>query len=212
MTGWWRRVLPREAAWPPTSLAALGYATAFGVVATYVGGQTTPVRDQWLAFLSTNLVNLADHPIRCLVGSAFVCEDSTAQWVVLAAVGLTTAGRALGNLRLAGLLAACHVLATVVSEAVLAVRLRAGSALVEDRLLLDVGPSYVIAPALVLGILRGSTAGRVAAGICFALLEPHLFGGLLELEVSAVGHVVAIGLALALAPILIRDRRERLTL
>ena len=79
------------------------------------------------------------------------------------------------------------------------------------RLAVDVGPSYVVAPALVLGLLLGPTlVGRAAAGLGFALLAPHLFGGLRHLEVSSVGHVVAIGLALAAGPVLAADRRSRL--
>jgi hypothetical protein len=126
-----------------------------------------------------------------------VTDDGTVvSWVVLALVGLTAAGEALGNVRLAALLAGGHVLATLVSEAVLDAQVRAGTAPVTARFVVDVGPSYVVAPALVLGLVHGRGVGRVASGLGFALLAPHLFGGLARLEVSAVGHVVAIGLAL----------------
>jgi hypothetical protein len=169
------------------------------------------VRDGWVAYLSTNLVNLADHPVRSLVGSAFVTDDGTvASWVVLAFVGLATAGDALGNVRLAALLAGGHVLGTLVSEAVLGVQVRAGVMPVAARSIVDVGPSYVVAPALVLGLLLGRTlVGRAASGLGLALLAPHLFGGLLRLEVSSVGHVVAIGVALLAGPALAADSRAR---
>ena len=55
--------------------AALAYASAFGVVATCVASRPAAQRDAWLAYLSTNLTNLADHPVRALVGSAFVTDD-----------------------------------------------------------------------------------------------------------------------------------------
>ena len=85
------------------------------------------MRDDWLAAASTNLDNLAAHPVRSLVGSAFVADGSVADWVVLAFVGLTVAGRALGDLRLAALLAACHVDATLVSQSVADLQVRSGT-------------------------------------------------------------------------------------
>ncbi len=142
-----------------------------------------------------------------MVGSAFVTDDSVVDWVVLGFVGLTVAGGALGDLRLAALLAACHVDGTLVSEAVVGLQVRAGALPAGARTLLDIGPSYVVAPALVLGILHGRTVGRVLCGLCFALLAPHLFVGLGRLEVSSVGHVVAIAVALVAGPALVRDRR-----
>lgn len=138
-----------------------------------------------------------------------MADGSVTDWVVLAFVGLTVAGRALGDLRLAALLAACHVDATLVSEAVLDLQIRSGALPADQRTILDIGPSYVVAPALVLGILHGSTVGRVACGLCFALLAPHLFVGLTRLDVSAVGHVVAIGLAVVVAPFLAAGRGSR---
>ena len=156
-------------------------------------------------------MNLADHPVRSLVGSAFVTDDGTVvSWVVLAFIGLATAGEALGLVRLAALLAGGHVLGTLVSEAVLDVQVRAGAMPVAARAIVDVGPSYVVAPALVLGLLLGPTlVGRAASGLGLALLAPHLFGGLTRLEVSSVGHVVAIGVALLAGPALAVDRRAR---
>lgn len=131
-------------------------------------------------------------------------------WVVLAVVGLSAAGEALGNVRLGVLLASDHVVGTLVSEALLGTRIRAGSAPGTARFMVDVGPSYVIAPALVLGLLLAPhLVARAASGLGLALLAPHLFGGLTHLEVSSVGHVVAIGLALLVGPALAADHRAR---
>lgn len=193
----------------PSGFVGVGYAGAFGLVAGWVAARPAPARDAWFAALSTNLVNLAAHPLRSLVGSAFVTDDSVLDWVVLAFVGLTVAGGAIGDLRLAVLLAVCHVDGTLVSESVVDAQVRAGALPETARTLLDVGPSYVVAPALVLGILYGPTVGRVACGVCFALLAPHLFVGLTRLEVSAVGHTVAIGIALLAGPALVTDQRAR---
>lgn len=197
----------------PGATAGLVYASVFGLVASYVTSRSAPVRDALIASSSTNLSNLADHPVRALVGSAFVTDDGTVvSWIVLALVGLGAAGEALGNVRLVALLASGHVLGTLVSESVLDAQIRAGTMPVSARSLTDVGPSYVIAPALVLGLLLApSLVARAASGLGFALLAPHLFGGLARLEVSSVGHVVAIGLALIAGPALAADRRTTRT-
>jgi hypothetical protein len=189
---------------------AVAYASLFGVVATVVASRPEPERDAWLGYLSTNLANLADHPLRALVGSAFVTDDpDLLAWTALALVGLGAAGQALGDLRLSVVLASTHVLGTLVSEGVVALQVRLGDLPEAARAMLDVGPSYVVAPALVLGMVLGSTTGRIASGLGFAALAPHLFGGLGRLEVSSVGHVVAIGTALLAAPALRRDRLRR---
>jgi len=188
---------------------ALAYASLFGVVATAVASRPAPVRDAWLAWASTDLVNLGDHPLRCLVTSAFVADGDVLALTALALIGLGAAGQALGDLRLAALLASTHVLGTLVSQSVLAQQIRLGDAPASARSMIDVGPSYVVAPALVLGIVLGSNRGRVASGLGFAALAPHLFGGLTRLDVPAVGHVVAIGTALIAGPALRRDRQRR---
>lgn len=62
----------------------------------------------------------------------------------------------------------------------------------------------MVAPALVVGIVYGRGWGRVLCGLAFALLAPNLFGGLLQLDVSAVGHTTAILVALLAVPALVR--------
>ena len=127
-------------------------------------------------------------------------------WIVLSAIGLAVTGQVLGNGRLAALVAGTHVIGTLVSESVLELRIRAGTASPTQRLIVDVGPSFVVAPALVVGIVHGRGWSRVLCGLAFALLEPNLFDGLLQLDVSAVGHATAIVVALLAAPALVRTR------
>ena len=186
-------------------LTATLYTTTFALAATALVTRPLALQDAWLAALSTNLVNLERHPLRCLVGSAFVTQDSVSDWIVLSAIGLAVAGEVLGNGRLAALVVATHVLGTLVSESVLELQIRAGTAVPTQRLIVDVGPSFVVAPALVVGIVHGRGWGRMLCGLAFALLEPNLFGGLLQLDISAVGHTTAIVVALLAAPTLIRS-------
>ncbi len=203
------QVRPRR--WPGTRLplTATLYTTAFALSATALATRSYARQEAWLAVLSTNLVNLEQHPLRCLVGSAFVTQDSVNDWIVLSAIGLGVAGQVLGNGRLAALIAATHLLGTAVSESVLQMQIRFGAAPVGQRLIVDVGPSFVVAPALVVGIMYGRGWARVLSGAAFAALAPHLFGGLLHLDVSAVGHTTAIMTAVLAAPALVQSRRVR---
>jgi len=93
--------------------------------------------------------------------------------------------------------AAAHVLGTVFSEGILAYRVASGALPGAYRHIQDVGPSYVVVGALAAGIAYGPWPGRLACAAGLAVVAPSLFGGLFQLEVSAVGHVSAILVALA---------------
>jgi hypothetical protein len=68
---------------------------------------------------------------------------------------------------------------------------------VSSRYLLDVGPSYVVVSAIVLGLAFGSWPARLAAAVDLALLVlvGRIFAGLTSLDVAAVGHTTAIAVA-----------------
>jgi hypothetical protein len=116
----------------------------------------------------------------------------------------------LGAWRTAVLIVAAHVLSTVISEAILGYRIATGAVPRADLHIQDVGPSYVVAGALVAGIAYARWPGRLACAAGFALVAPSLFGGLLQLELSAVGHVSAIVVALAVGGgFVLVTRRQR---
>jgi len=187
----------------------LGVAVAYAV-ALAVGWFVAGSHRNWLDWASTNLANLGDHPVGAMVVSAFVTEDPPIGWIVLALVGLGATGWVLGAWRTAVLVATAHVVGTVVSEGILAYRIHTGTAPVTDRQILDIGASYLVVCALVAGIAYSIWPWRIASAVGFVVVAPNLFGGLPSGEVSSVGHVTSIAVALALGWPLARSARRRL--
>ncbi|MCO6007614.1 hypothetical protein NE236_21795 [Actinoallomurus purpureus] len=179
-----------------------------------------------VATTATNLVNLRTDPFGTMIASAFVAEAAPWMWVAFAIVGLFPVAHRFGNVRTLVLVGAAQVVGTLLSEGLLAWRISTGAMPASMRYIDDVGPSYVIASALVATILYGaeplvrtarhghwlfdrvpSRWWRIGAGVGMAFLAPHLFNKLDRLDVAAVGHVVAL---LAGAGVgLLFARRER---
>ncbi|WP_433477673.1 rhomboid-like protein [Spirillospora sp. CA-142024] len=208
----WSAELRRIVRSYPMPLTFLGLFAAMWAVQVLIlppGG-----RHAVIAWASTNLANLAVNPVGTMIASAFVAEGSQGVLLVAAAIGLFPITRRFGNLRAVVLVAASHVLGTLVSQGIALVRLEAGLLSDSIRTIPDVGPSYVLCAALVAAFLYGR--GRVRrllalAGWC--ALVPVLLDGLLTLEVAAVGHLVAMltgALVGGLLLLLERRRRRRL--
>ncbi len=180
------------------------------VSSVYAYGLEPAGRRSFVALTATNLVNLRTDPLGTLVASAFVSEAVPWMWVAFAVVGLFPVVHRFGNLRALLLVFAAQVIGTLISEGLLAWRISAGLVPSSMRFLDDVGPSYVIASALVATILYGAEPAvrtsrhghwlfdhvpsrwwRIGAAIGLALIAPNLLEGLGHLEVAAVGHVVA---------------------
>ncbi len=156
-------------------------------------------------------MNLRADPFGTLIASAFVSEATPWVWIGFAIVGLFPLVHRFGNLRALLLVGAAQVIGTLISEGLLAWQISAGAMPGSLRYLDDVGPSYVIASALIATILYGAEPAvrtarhghwlfdriasrwwRLGALAGLALLAPHLFGGLDHLDVAAVGHLVAL--------------------
>ncbi len=142
--------------------------------------------------------------------SAFVTPGYLVVWPVLIALALFGANRALGNLRTALVCLAGHVIGSLVSEGIVAYRVDAGQLDAAHRYLTDVGPSYVVVSAIVIALMCGTWLARVLAVVDAALLvfPGHIFRGLSQLDVSAVGHLTAV-LTAAAATAFILARRGR---
>jgi hypothetical protein len=204
-----RSRLPRVllvAAWYPLCLVA-------GTV--LLDAQPVPRRDAWLAWASTDLANLTErrpplvHAVGSLAASGLLCEGDLVAWAVLALIGLATLGQRLGAGAAAVVVVAVHVVATLVTQGMAAVRIASGVLSPSARVMSDVGPSYLVVAALIGGIACGALWGRVFCACGFALLAPSLFDGLTQWDVAAVGHVVSILLAAGLVTILmVRGRRR----
>src|SRR5690349_16018169 len=149
---------------------------------------------------STNLLNLADHPAGALVASAFVGSTGTelASWCALAVVGLASTAWRLGVVRTLVVVGGAHVIATYLSQGILAVQLATHHAAAGLVSMSDVGPSYVVVAGLAAGIAFGPTWGRVASLAGLILAAPSLFTNLAGLDVTAVGHATSIASAVLL--------------
>jgi hypothetical protein len=147
-----------------------------------------------MRFASTNVHNLHTDPVGCLIVSAFFPSGALGYWPVLIALALFGANRALGNWRTVVVLAAGHVVGTLVSEGIQGYRVDHGALPPSGRLIIDVGPSYVVVAAIAVAILFGSWPARLAALLDLALLAipGGIFSGLSTLAVTPVGHTTAI--------------------
>jgi hypothetical protein len=192
-----------------TSITAVSYVGLFALTNAMISTRPPAVRQAWVAWASTDLVNLAQHPLGCLVVSAFLDSSDTLLWIGLGLIGLSSAGRALGNLRCAIVLAVSHVVSTAASEGVLAYRIAVGAIAASERVSVDIGPSYVVVAALAVGVAYGRTPWRITSGIAFALLAPQLFDGLNQLHVAAVGHCCATLIGIVAGFFLQRNWRGR---
>jgi hypothetical protein len=181
------------------------------VSSVYAYGLEPSDQRSFIASTATNLVNLRSDPLGTLIASAFVSEATPWIWVGFAIVGLFPLVHRFGNLRALVLVGAAQIIGTLVSEGLLAWQISTGAVPGSLRFLDDVGPSYVIASALIATILYGAEPAvrtarhghwlfdripslwwRVGALAGLAVLVPHLFGGLNHLDVAAVGHTVAL--------------------
>jgi hypothetical protein len=176
----------------------LGFAAGLLVGWAALATVAAPTRDAVVAWASTNLANLPDHPVGALVLSAFVTESNPVGWVLMGLVGLTATAWRFGAWRTVLLVTTAHVVGTLVSEGILAYRIWVGLAPASDRFIVDIGASYVVVCALVAGIAYGTWPGRVLCAIGFVLLAPDLFAGVEHLDVAPVGHVCSIVIALGL--------------
>jgi hypothetical protein len=193
---------------PARAGVTIGYVAAFVVTTLIFRGLPADGRRAWLAWTSTNLVNLPDHPLPALVASGLFTEGSLASWTLTALVGLGVTNWALGNWRTAVLIASAHVGGTLISQGILAYRIAAGHAPAGDRYIIDVGPSYVVACALVAGAVYGLGVQRLPAIGGFALFAPTSFLGLPTLEVASVGHLCSVVIAVVLGWPLWRSARS----
>ena len=170
-------------------------------------GQAALVR-----WASTSVDNLEHDPVLSLVASAFLPVESLAVWPALIALAMFGANRVLGNRRTVMVCGAAQVAGTLISEGIVAYRVHAGALPAADRYLVDIGPSYVVAAAIAVVLLRGSKLARAAALADLAVLvfAGHIFAGLGQLEVAAVGHVTALTVGAVAGGALLWKRYRRL--
>ncbi len=175
----------------------------YGFAAAYLGAfiavqlayaQLTPAAQaRLIAWASTNVANLEHEPVGPLLLSALVTPGYFTVWPVLIALAVFGANRALGNARTALVCLAGHVIGSLVSEGIVAYRIDAGQLSAANRYLSDVGPSYVVVSAVVIALACGTWLARTLAAVDLVVLvfPGHIFSGLSQLDVTAVGHLTA---------------------
>lgn len=135
-TGTWTRRAPGTYLWLTVLFAT-----------TVIVHQMSPAfEEEFLRRRSTNIHELSQNPVRVLITSAFWIDSG--QWLpyaVLYTVFHAPAERRLGTARWLTVAATAHVLATLVSESVLAWTIRHGHAPPSAANTLDVGVSYALA-------------------------------------------------------------------
>jgi len=165
----------------------------------------------FLGWASTSVHNLRYDPFGSLVVSAFVSQGFALAWPLLIAMAMFGANQVLGNWRTVAVCAAGQVMGTLVSEGIVAYRVSQGLLPGSDQNLIDVGPSYVVVSAIAVAVLYGSWLARAAAALDLALLVSvgNIFGGLSALNLSAVGHAIALAVGATGGSVLAWDRRRR---
>ncbi len=178
-----------------------------GLVTTLLSPRESAALRLWA---STNVANLQHHPVPALVLSAFLPSGSPFAWLVPIALAMFGANRAVGTARLALICAAGHLIGTGVSEGIVAYRVDHGSLPQAWTHIPDVGPSYVVVSAIVVGVMFGSWLTRVTALAVFAVLVfvSHIFAGMTSQHVAAVGHLTAMVTAAVLGLVLARHPRR----
>jgi hypothetical protein len=167
----------------------VAYCAVLVCASLLMAGRGPATQRSWVAWASTNLVNLAQHPAQSMLASAFLVEDDLAAWTVLAMAGLGALAWAVGAWRTLIVVAAAHLIGTAVSEGVLAWQIGTGVRPETLRYASDIGPSYIVVSALVAAMVVGPLMPRLIGLAGFAVLAPSLFGGLVDLDIEAVGHV-----------------------
>jgi hypothetical protein len=139
--------------------------------------------DDVVDWTSTNLHNLARHPVAAMLASAFVVPTGLVPELVLVAVGFTLLERSIGTLRTAIVALSGHVLATLLTE--YGAPLLADSA--PDRP--DVGVSYAMFAVLAAAALRLTGRARILAVLAVgaAVLIPFA----IELDMTTTGHLLS---------------------
>lgn len=172
------------------------------LVTTEILRHADPDAEQWiLERRSTNIHYLTQDPLRVLVQSALWIDGSSwLFYVALYTIFHAQAERWLGTARWLAVAFICHVVATYVSEGVLALAIRNGLAPEWKRFTLDYGVSYALAGVVAVlaywwpnGWMRWVYGGGVLLFYGAAMVRGRTF--------TDVGHFTATVVGLGCRPI-----------
>ena len=155
--------------------------------------QSPHTRLSVLAASSTDLAHLERAPRLVIPASSIWPGDLFGYWAVVVILCVGALERLRGGLVTIVTGAVAHVVGTLVSEGITAVRIAAGDLSASARHLLDVGPSYAVA-ACATAVVFSPGANRWLRWACALTLVPLVvtaFDFSEESQVAAIGHAVA---------------------
>ncbi|MCD2195673.1 hypothetical protein LQ327_20080 [Actinomycetospora endophytica] len=213
MIGSPRRVGATVAFWAARGRWTIGYVVVLlGIHAWMVDSDRA---DAFVAWASTNLVNLGTHPVGALAASALIVngdllDPGTVITFWLGVVGaLWWLEARYGALRAAAVYLGGHVGATLLTVPVILAAVRAGRYAEDTRTAVDVGISYGAQAALA-AVVVTLPWWAWAPGAIFVLGWPLLdaeWSGLLP-DFTTVGHLLAAAIGAVLGVVLLRSRRS----
>ena len=196
-TGLRRHQIRRAAVLVPSPRATpLATATVMVLLASAVLLHTHPSDvGGVVAWASTNVHNLANHPVAAMLVSAFVVQGSVFPSLVVVGVGLAVLERRLGPLRTIVVAFSGQVIASLLTEygADLGAQLHLLTESSAERP--DVGVSYVMYSVLAASVLLLNGRARV---IGLAVLSADVLTALLiTRDMTTTGHVLSVAIGAA---------------
>ena len=182
-------------------LVACGYALALLATNAWLESSSPRVEAHVLADVSTNLHHLTRDPLAVLATSAFFTRGGLVFALAGALLCVGLLERVAGPRRTLMVAVSAHVIGTLVSEGVVAIRIAAHDLPAAARNLLDVGPSYVIVGCAAAAI-AWPAAPRVVRVLCAVGIAPLFIFTAWRLpagRVDAMGHVTAFVVGVAWA-------------
>jgi hypothetical protein len=174
---------------------ALTLAYAAALLGTNVWLELAPAgtEDRVLHDTSTNLAHLIHDPWLVLPASALFTRGGLVYALIGCALCLAPLELVEGPRRALLIGLAGHVIGTLVSEAVVAIRIAVGDAPETARHALDVGPSYVLvaAAAAVIASTRADLRLRLVCALAVAPVFVYTAWRLPDGRIDAIGHLTA---------------------
>ncbi|MFI6157259.1 rhomboid-like protein [Kitasatospora sp. NPDC051170] len=220
-----RRPLPRLLhflrTYPRRSPLTLCFVVLLAVGHFWLQDHLSPERaDDLRAYVSTNLDNLPDHPVRAMIGSALLYDGTLTDVTdpgfggTLITLGLGVCGclawveRRWGSLRALGVFLGGHVLATLLTAVVILFALHQEWYPEDVRAASDYGISYgaqTVLAVAVLAVPRWARLPWAAFVVAWPLSGDSEWPGPLP-DFTTVGHLLAAALGFALAAATARAR------
>ncbi|WP_405940439.1 hypothetical protein OG338_16180 [Streptomyces sp. NBC_00726] len=205
LTGRRLRALGRAlGSWIRSAPGTYLWLTALFVTTVIVHQMSPAFEEEFLRQRSTNIHELSRNPVRVLITSAFWIDGG--QWLpyaVLYTVFHAPAERRLGTPRWLTVAATAHILATLVSEGILAWAISHGHAPATAANTLDVGVSYALAG--VVAVLTYYVPRPWRPVYLFAVLVIYTVPLITDPTFTDIGHLTAALIGLGCYPL---TRRE----